>query len=312
MLIYVAKALVACLLLAGLFYFSDFQALRVRFREADFSIVACGAAIFLAGQFLAAQRWHGILKSGAVDISRWDALRLNMIGTFFGNFLPGQGSGDLVKSGFLFGRFPEQRAFLVASVIYDRLLGLFAIVSVALTGVFILGFTKGDWSLMMMTALLSICIALLIVASFYAHRFHWIWGFLGERMKLRFISFFEHLAGLIRNPGLFFRSFILSVFFQLSWVLALWLMLLAVHSTIPFIPVLLGGPLAVLIASVPISLGGIGVREGAFSLIMQRFGVNADVATAGALFSLIPIFIASLAGAYFSLVWQAGKQHNVD
>lgn len=299
-------------MLAGLFYFSDFRALSTRFREADFMLVAVGSGIFLAGQYIAAQRWRGVLKSGCVDISRRDAWRLNMIGTFFGNFLPGQGSGDMVKSGFLFSRFPGERAFLLASVVYDRLLGLLAIVGVALSGVFMLGFTKGDWSLATTALAILACMVILIVGSFYAHRFHWIWNLLGERMKKRFISFFESLAELIGNRKLFFRSMALSILFQLSWVLSLWVMLLAVHSKISFIPVLLSGPLAVLIASVPISLGGIGVREGAFSLLMQRFGIDADAATAGALLSLIPILLASLAGAYFTMIRHGPKPSNSD
>ncbi len=37
-------------------------------------------------------------------------------------------------------------------------------------------------------------------------------------------------------------------------------------------------------------------------MLMQRFGMDADVATAGALLSLLPILVASIFGAYLALL----------
>jgi glycosyltransferase 2 family protein len=300
---YLFKVLAAAAAFAFLFHFTDTKALGTALQRADYWIVAAGSAVFLFGQYLAAQRWRGVLKSGSVTVSRLGALRLNLIGTFVGNFLPGQGSGDLVKSTFLFRRFPDRRAFLLASVVYDRLLGVLAMLGLALAGVVVLGAVDGDWSMANVAGWSLLFIAGLVAAIRYLHNMQLPWSFLGEFLGKRFAGFSGQLVELFRNRRLFLRSFALSVVFQLSWVLALWLMLRAVQPSATLAPVLLAAPLAVLVATVPVSLGGLGIREGAFSLLLQRFGVNADVATAGALLSLVPLLIASLLGACLAFVW---------
>lgn len=300
-LLYLVKVLVAAGIFACLFYFSNTEALGAALRRANYFSVAAGTMIFLYGQYLASLRWRGVLGSGSISVSRFEALGLNLIGTFIGNFLPGQGSGDLAKSAFLFGRFPDRRPFLLASVIYDRLLGLSAMLGVAMAGAFILGFERGDWSLANTAAWALILVAIILSAMIYVYRTQLLWQFLGERLNKRVASFFEQLAELMHNRLLFLRSLALSTAFQLSWALSVWMMLRAIQPGVPLIPVLFAAPTAVLVASMPISLGGLGVREGAFSLLMQRFGIDADVATTGALLSLIPLLIASFIGAYLTL-----------
>ena len=71
----------------------------------------------------------------------------------------------------------------------------------------------------------------------------------------------------------------------------------AVSPGMYLLPVLIAAPLAVLVASLPISIGGLGVREGAFVLIMQQLGVNAEVAAAAALLAILPLLFASIVGA---------------
>ena len=296
-LVYLVKVLAAAVAFACLVYFSDTSTLVAVLKEADYRFVAAGSAIFLYGQYLAAQRWRGVLASGELGVSRFDAFRLNLVGTFVGNFLPGQGSGDLVKSAFLFGRFPGRRAFLLASVVYDRLLGLSAMLALAVAGILLLGAVASDWSLVSTAGwMLGLVVVLVAVLALF-HRLQPFRGFFRERLGKRFAGFSGEIAELFRNRRLFVRSFALSMIFQLSWALSLWMMLRAVRDTVPLVPVLLAAPLSVLIASVPISLGGLGVREGAFSLLMQRFGISADVATAGALLSLVPLLFASFLGA---------------
>lgn len=296
-LVYFLKVLAAAVAFACLVYFSDTNTLVAALKQADYRFVAAGSAIFLYGQYLAAQRWLGVLASGELGVSRFEAFRLNLVGTFIGNFLPGQGSGDLVKSAFLFGHFPGRRAFLLASVVYDRLLGLSAMLTLAVAGIFLLGVLASDWSLVSTIGwMLGVVVALAAVLAFF-HRLQPFRGFFRERLGKRFAGFSGEIAELFRNRRLFVRSFALSMIFQLSWALSLWMMLRAVSDTVQLVPVLVAAPLSVLIASVPISLGGLGVREGAFSLVMQRFGVSADVATAGALLSLVPLLFASFLGA---------------
>lgn len=298
---YAIKVLAAGVAFALLVHVSDTKALLAVLEKADYRFVVFGSSVFLFGQYLAAQRWRGVLKAGMVVISRFDAFRLNLLGTFVGNFLPGQGSGDLVKSAFLFGDFAGRKSFLLASVVYDRLLGLAAMLTLALAGVLLLGLIAGDWTLAAVLGWALLAVAAAAVALATLHRLKALEKFFGDRLRRFFSRFSGEFFGLLGNRALFMRSFFLSMIFQLSWALSLWLMLLAVTDGVSLIPVLLAAPLSALVASVPVSLGGLGVREGAFSVIMQGFGMGAEVATAGALLSLVPLLIASSLGAGFAL-----------
>lgn len=294
-----------------LYYFSDTRALTAALKNADYRFVGAGSAVFLYGQYLAAQRWRGVLTAGGVGVSRFQVLRLNLVGTFIGNFLPGQGSGDLIKSAFLFGRFPGRRAFLMASVVYDRLLGLSAMLTLAVVGALLLGWHTDDWSLVTVVGWLLLFSAGVLVPLAYLHRFRPLRNFFANRLGKRFTGFSGEIAELVKNRQLLVRSFVLSMIFQLSWALSLWMMLRAVVEDAPPVPVLLAAPLSVLVASVPVSLGGLGVREGAFSLLMQRFGIAADPATAGALLSLVPLLIASFLGACLSLTGNGRETRSI-
>lgn len=291
--IFVAAGAFACL-----FYFSGAEALVSVLEQADYSFVAIGSAIAFFGQYIAAQRWRGVLKVGAISITRYDAFRLNLIGTFFGTFLPGQGGGDLVKSTLLFNRFPERRAFLFTSVVYDRLLGLSAVLALALSGAVLLGFKNYDWG--QVVSLLYLVVALAII-PLLLYRLKFFYDSIRHRLAVRFTKFFFDAEMLFTNSRLFVRSFCLSMIFQLSWCLTVWMMIFAVKDTVSLLPVLVAAPLSVLVATLPISLGGLGVREGVFSLILLQFDVSVDVATSGALLSMVPLLFASFVGAGLTL-----------
>jgi uncharacterized protein (TIRG00374 family) len=297
-LIYLLKLLVVIAAIGSLLYFSDLKAINGALRQADYGWVAAGTVVFLVGQYLSSQRWRGILQAGLIIISRLAALRLNLIGTFSGNFLPGQGAGDIVKATLLFERFPDRKLFLLTSVAYDRLMGLIAILALSALAACLLVMRNGDWSAAYHVVWAAGLVLLLTLLATQLHRPKWLWRLLGERMGRMLAGFSETLLSLFRQRPLFLRTLGLSLLFQLSWVLALWLMLLAIQPGVPLLPVMLAAPLSVLIASIPITLGGLGVRESAFSLLMQQFGVSAGVATTAALLSLIPIIIFSAIGAF--------------
>lgn len=300
--IYLLKLLVVIAAIGSLLYFSDLKAIKGVLNLADYRWVVAGTAIFLVGQYLSSQRWRGILQVGQIIISPLAALRLNLIGTFSGNFLPGQGTGDIVKATLLFERFPDCKLFLLTSVVYDRLLGLIAILILSALSACLLIMRNGDWHAIHYV-FWGVCLVLaLTFLVTRLHRLKWFWRLMDESLGKRLAGVSENLMILFSQRSLFLRTLFLSLLFQFTWVLALGLMLHAIEPTLPMLPVLLAAPLSVLIASIPITLGGLGVREGAFSLIMQQFGVAADVASSAALLSLLPILIASIAGGLLAML----------
>src|SRR5207237_4553324 len=85
--------------------------------------------------------------------------------------------------------------------------------------------------------------------------------------------------------------------FQGLVVLALWLLARAIGLTVPFSVLAVALPPVLIAATAPISIGGFGVREGMFVLLLRHAGVGPTDATVLSLLSAAAFALASLPGA---------------
>lgn len=292
---------------ALLFHFVPFDQVRAELGRADLLLVLLGVLVFLAGQVVAAARWRRILLSGGIEVPLSRALRMNLIGAFAGNFLPGMATGDLAKSALLFRDFPGRRSFLVASVVFDRLSGLAAIFILMVLGTALHGAASGDWDFagyaVSAGALYALSLWLLATQSRLTGIFH----VLPARLAAQLEIFANQLQGFFRTAGLPRWTLASGLIFQLSWVVSQWLMLSALIANAPFVPVMAASTFSLVVALLPVSLNGLGLREGAFSFLLQRFGVDTEIAVAVALLSLIPILVSSLIGGMFLTRMKSGR-----
>ena len=85
------------------------------------ALVAC---ICTAIQFL---RWFVLVRALDLPFALPNAFRLGLIGCFYNAFLPGSVGGDLMKAYYIARDTPGKRAAAVATVVSDRLVGLFGL-----------------------------------------------------------------------------------------------------------------------------------------------------------------------------------------
>jgi glycosyltransferase 2 family protein len=86
------------------------------------AFVIAGFALLLT--FL---RWQLLVKAQGLEFSRYDAIRLGLVGYFFNTFLPGAVGGDVLKA-IGIAREQSRRTVAVATVLIDRLIGLWALI----------------------------------------------------------------------------------------------------------------------------------------------------------------------------------------
>lgn len=72
-------------------------------------------------------RWWGLARALDIPLPPREALRLGLLGYFFNTLLPGAVGGDLVKVAAMV-RSQERRTAAVASILFDRVIGLVGIV----------------------------------------------------------------------------------------------------------------------------------------------------------------------------------------
>lgn len=103
----------------------QFQQLFSASKRWDYLILGWAAA--LAAVCLTFVRWYLLVRALDLPFSLKDAFRLGFIGFFLNFFTVGVVGGDALKAIFLANQVPRHRTEAVASVVIDRVIGLFAL-----------------------------------------------------------------------------------------------------------------------------------------------------------------------------------------
>ena len=88
--------------------------------------LALACVLCLVSVLLTFVRWYVLVRAQALPFTIYNAMRLGLIGFFLSTFLPGSVGGDIFKAAFL-AREQERRTVAVATVIVDRVVGLWAL-----------------------------------------------------------------------------------------------------------------------------------------------------------------------------------------
>src|SRR5438876_8523299 len=104
-------------------------------RNAQYHWVIIGILAYVVVEIAAAFRWHVLLKVQGIRLTFARLSGLFLIGMFYNQFLPGGTGGDIIKSYFLLKETPDKKAGALLAVVFDRLIGLVALV--AITGTLI-------------------------------------------------------------------------------------------------------------------------------------------------------------------------------
>ena len=97
-------------------------------REPNLLNLLAVVIIVLVSVALQYYRWYLLVRAVDLPFTVRDSVRLGLVGTFYNTFLPGSVGGDLVKAYFIAKGQPGRRATAVATVIADRLIGLFGLI----------------------------------------------------------------------------------------------------------------------------------------------------------------------------------------
>ena len=249
------------------------------------SILAFLSAIslYILAQLISTLRWK-LLLPGVLGIRK--LFSLYMIGAFFNTILPGVIGGDAIK-GFYLYQATGKGSLTFASIFMDRYLGFVMLMAIcAIAFPFGYKYFQGsriEW-------LLPIIVLSFIIASFLFFGLR-----LGERIKILAGSY-DYFYAYRNQKGVIGKALLLSAFIQLSGILSVYILALGMGQHIPFLACLIFLPLVILFTTLPISISGLGVREGAFVLFFGLIGVKPGAATALSLIWFVTFVVGSLSG----------------
>jgi glycosyltransferase 2 family protein len=281
-------AIKLCVSSALLYYLFERTGLTQILRTlSNINIIAFIAAIvlYVFAQVVSTLRWKLLLPQG---IGLKKLFSLYMIGAFFNSFLPGIIGGDAVK-GFYLYKTTGKVGLALASVFMDRYIGLVVLIAIcAVAFPFGYQYLHGsdiEW------------ILLSVILSFVLGSFLFFGLRIGQRIK--HLADLYHYFYLYRNEkGTIGKALLLSVLVQFSGFSAVYILACGLGQNIPFLSILVYLPLIILISMIPISISGLGVREGAFVLFFGFIGVKPEAAAAISL----SWFVSASAGSLIGLI----------
>lgn len=114
---------------------------QLKDQEKNWGLLVGACAIAMAAVSLTYVRWFLLVRALSIPFQLKDAFRLGFMGYLLNFFTLGVVGGDALKAVFISRQFPGRRTEVVASVLLDRIIGLFALFIVASIAFFNMDFS---------------------------------------------------------------------------------------------------------------------------------------------------------------------------
>lgn len=294
-----AKILVSVALLYLALRKVDLLALFARVNNvASVTWIVAAVAVSFFQLFVGALRWRAISAECGAPLRLLQAMRYNVIGTFFNQTLPSAIGGDAVRL-WLVARAGAGWRAATYSIFLDRAMGSIALAVIIVASL--------PWSYQLINdpegrvALLVVDLTALAGGfGFLAFGFlDWTW------LKRWWATHHIHACAVVANRMLFSRRSgpeiaLLSILVPLLAPLIAWCVVQSIAAPAGFGQVFLLFPPIVLITMLPISIAGWGVREATMGL---AFGYAGLMPNEGVNISLLYGAVSFIVGACGGLVW---------
>jgi len=268
-------------------FFATLQKLRPE-------IWGLAVGVLCVTQVVSAVRWRLLARAFGFQESVSRLTAYYFIGMYFNLLLPTSVGGDVVRAWYLdAGSGRKASAFL--SVLLDRLSGLLVLLALACLGVALSPLAIPAWIAWSVWSIAATALASMMLAAVAARH--------GGRYSNRLRQVRDALF-LLRRPRVLLAVTGLSIFVQAANVVIVIIVGQALQLSVPSTFYWILVPMVTLLTLLPISLNGMGVREGATALLLAPFGVAQGAALGLALAWFAVHALASLLGG---LVYLFGR-----
>lgn len=298
----------------------DFGALGAQFFSANAKLIALTFILYPFAIIIAVTRWHSLIQAALPFTPRWRyLLRHYFVGLGLGYFVPAGLGLDAYRT--LAAKEQHNSLASLATVtVFERFLGL---ASCFLLFVIIYPLagpeTSAQWrgfgglTQCIYAALALFAIFLIVLYLFRSTlkaSFLWNWFENFATQKIRFLlkrfpnsiraeaaakSIHSTLTALL-TARILYKGLGLSLLVQVLSAIAAWMFFYALSTPLPFLVPLLATPIVFFAVHLPVSFGGLGVRESVYILFYGLYGVAPETALAAALLALAGSLLNVLIG----------------
>ncbi len=310
--IFLAARWAAALLILGiLFYLLPVAPLRNALSRVPLSRFIAVLLIYLVAVIGGITKWHTVVNSAGAQLSFAASAQCYTSGLFGALFLPSIIGGDVARLAVGISRSPRPAAVITGNVA-DRFLDVAAQLTLVSLGLMLL---PGSLPVPLQAPAKRVLLAGVLAAGILfglvvALRRPLLRG-RSIRIRRRLAQLRHAIRAVSRRPGRLVFGWLLGTSVQGTYVLLTALLGIACGLGLPLRVWLFAWPLAKIAAVMPITQGGIGVREAALVVLLAPFGAPApQVLATGIIWEGVIITAGLLAGltAFLLQYWQSRQQ----
>jgi uncharacterized protein (TIRG00374 family) len=276
-------------------------------RKVDVFWLAVAFSLHAFGLFASAYRWQILARAQSDEIPLGFLAKSYLVGTFFNNFLPTRFGGDIVRiwDG---SRYSKSLIKSSAIVMVERFTGIIVLFLFAVVAsLFRLDMARRIpiiW-VSLLLGLLGLCV---ITAFFLPVTTRLLSSLRGPRLlektKEKIIFLRETILHYRTQKRPFLRATFWALLLQLNVILYYFLIGKALHLHIHVIDYFVFIPIYLIIQIIPITINGLGLREGASIEIFKFYGISPQAAVS---FSLIDFAFNLILGLIGGIIYVSRK-----
>lgn len=308
-LIFLIKIFVTISLLWLLFSRVDFGAFIQEVRKINISVFVLALATMTLAWLGVTWRWQEILKIFGIKSGISRLFMYNIVSLFYGTVLPaGKLGGDVIKAyqvardhggdGTL-----KYRASL--TVFIDRAFGLLSLVLLAglyfIVGHPAINFTGRPT----LVGFIAVSVAVLGLLFVFTGIFDWLWKLISNFVL-------EALRALRGNKRHLWRVLFLSIILSFLSALPVYIISRGLSAPIDYLTLVFFYAVAIVLTIVPITVAGIGLREGGLVYLLVQAGLTSETALAVSILNLATMIILAIGGGLLEFHYHFLRKINND
>lgn len=240
-----------------------------------------GFSIFFICFLLCAYRWQLLLEAMNLHLSFGKVLTLYYVGNFFNTLFPGVTGGDVVKAIYAARETPDKKTAAVSTVVIDRIVGLVALVLLSVVIMLIrlplfLSCTPMKIALIFNSSLLvalGVGFLVLFRRNLLEH-----WAFfkrMEEKTALGAIigKAYNTFHICMTHPVLLGKTLLISIANHLFYLVVIYFLGQGLGIRLSFFDYVTAFLIINAVAAIPLTPGGLGMREGMAIFILGVFGI---------------------------------------
>ena len=309
----ILKVVVSFGLVALLVYILDWDDVYSRLILVSGWIVVVTVALQIFVFVMGNLRWWILIRTHKLGHRFKELLGPYLIGTFFNNILPTSTGGDLFRI-YHISQQKHGPSVSIAPVITERIVGLVTMIGLATAATPMVNVDSEVITILKYTLpwfFIAGVTGLIVLGSNITYRP--IHSLLKRWNRFKIIEGLLHVTEAchryVRIPSVIFTLVIISGFLQIVEAVVFYLFGIGVGVQIDFVTYVLVVPMMYVAASLPLSIGGLGVREAAAVTLFMAVGMSEGDAGAVSFLYIPILLLASLPGLACFMLMKNHKKY---